>query len=233
MTRSWAVELSAVIGDNRWSPERIAGLAGDEVDLYARILQRFAEGWPAEAPADETPPSDAALARLVARDLVQLDAGGSVAVAYPFSAQPTRHRVRVGDGRCYWACCAIDALGIPYLMRERAVVEAREPDGGRQITVVVDPHAETLRWDPPEATVVVAGSGDGCAAACACPHINLLRSRRAAERYLADPGVRGTILDVADAAAAGQTLFAHLGQLITTRPDGRGSEGAGRTSGVR
>jgi hypothetical protein len=233
MTRSWATELSAVIGDNRWSPERIAALADDELDLYPQILQRFAEGRPPRPAEPEASPPDAALGRLVARDLVQLDPGGDVAVAYPFSAHPTRHRVRLGDGRCYWACCAIDALGIPYLLGERAVVDAREPDGGRPITVVVDPDAGTLRCDPPDATVVVAASGDGCAAACACPHINLLGSRGAAERYLARPRLQGTILDVAEAAAAGRALFGDLGHLLTTRLDGPDGDRADSGSGTR
>jgi hypothetical protein len=164
---------------------------------------------------------------------VQLDARGNVAVAYPFSARPTRHRVRLGDGRSYWACCAIDALGIPYLLGERAIVAAQEDDGGHPITVVVDPAAGTLRCDPPDAAVVVAASGDGCAAACACPHINLVGSHRTAQRYLAAPGLRGTILDVADAAAAGRALFGDLGPLLTTRPGAPGGDRAGGTSGVR
>jgi len=36
---------------------------------------------------------------------------GQITVAYPFSAAPTRHRVRLGDRVDVYAMCAIDALG--------------------------------------------------------------------------------------------------------------------------
>lgn len=39
------------------------------------------------------------LQTLVERDLMRLAGDGEVAVAYPFSAQPTRHRVQRRDGR--------------------------------------------------------------------------------------------------------------------------------------
>jgi hypothetical protein len=231
MTESWARALSEVIGKNRWAGERIAGLAGDELDLYARILQRSVAGRPPWAAQPETSSARAALTRLAEHDLVQLDAGGRVAVAYPFSAGRTRHHVRLAGGRCYWANCAVDALGIPYLLRERAVVEASEPDGERQVSVGVEPEIGTLRCDPPAATVVVASSGHGCAAACACPHINLFGSRRAAERYLAAPGLRGEILDVTDAAAAGRALFGDLRRLLSSPPDTPGPDGGTHSPG--
>jgi hypothetical protein len=233
MTESWAGALGEVIGENRWARERLAGLADEELHLYAGILQRFAAGRPPRAASPDTSRTRAALARLVEHDLVQVDTAGNVAVAYPFSARPTRHHVRLAGGRRYWANCAVDALGIPYLLRERAVVEATEPDGERQISVGVEPGTGTLRCDPPAATAVVASSGDGCAAACACPHINLFGSRRAAERYLAAPGLRGKILDVADAAAAGRALFGNLTWLLSAPLARPVADGATQTRGPR
>ncbi|HEX2104791.1 MAG TPA: organomercurial lyase [Solirubrobacteraceae bacterium] len=219
MTESWADGLRGLIGENRWARERLAGLTDDELDLYTRILQCLAAGKP--PPPAQLESSASGLGRLVTRDLIQLDAAGDVAVAYPFSARPTRHRVRLADGRRYWANCAIDALGVPYMLRAPGVVEAREPDGEQAITVAVEPDTGTLRCDPPGATVVVAASGNGCVAACACPHINAFGSRGAAERYLAASGLRGTILDVPAAAAAGRALFGDLNDLLTAQPGRR------------
>jgi hypothetical protein len=42
------------------------------------------------------------------------------------------------------------------------------------------------------------------------PHINLFASKAAAERYLARPELRGTILTVPDATDAGRRLFGDL-----------------------
>jgi hypothetical protein len=40
---------------------------------------------------------------------------GAVAVGYPFSRTPTRHRVQLAGTPPVWAMCAIDALGIPQM----------------------------------------------------------------------------------------------------------------------
>jgi hypothetical protein len=233
MAASWAAALSDVIGDNRWAGERLARLADVELELYARILRRFVAGRPPRATDPELGRAGAALARLVRHDLVQVDAAGNVAVAYPFCARPTRHRVRLAAGRSYWANCAVDALGIPYLLGERAVIEATEPGSERQITISVKPETGTVRSEPAAATVVIASSGDGCAAACACPHINLFTSRSAAARHLAARGLRGSILDLADAAAAGRALFGDLGYLLGAPPDRARSDGGARSAGLR
>jgi hypothetical protein len=106
--------------------------------------------------------------------------------------------------------CAIDALGIAYLTHRPAEIEAREPGSAEPISVRVDPAVATLRVSPPSAVAVAASSGSGCTAGCACPHINLFASQRAAERYLALPELRGAILTIPVAAAAGRRLFGDL-----------------------
>ena len=123
---------------------------------------------------------------------------------------PTRHQVRTEDGQTYWAMCAIDALGMPYLLHQAAEIRAHEPGSDRAITIAIDPAAQTLRADPAGAAVVVARAGDGCAAGCACPHINLFGSTAAADRYLAASDLHGATLDVGAATAAGRQLFGDL-----------------------
>jgi hypothetical protein len=58
------------------------------------------------APSDLDPltaasgrPSSEVLSALHTTDAIRLDAAGSIEVAYPFSAQPTRHRVRIAGPR--------------------------------------------------------------------------------------------------------------------------------------
>jgi hypothetical protein len=190
---------------------RISGLAPAARRLYALILYRFTEGGPPERDELSDVGFDAAvLSELVDRDLVQLGGDAQIAVAYPFSSSPTRHQVLTKDGRAYWAMCAIDALGMPYLLHQAAEIRAREPDSDRTILVAIDPDAQTVRADPADAAVAVARGGDGCAAGCACPHINLFGSTVAAERYLAASELHGTILDLPEATAAGRRAFGDL-----------------------
>jgi hypothetical protein len=125
-------------------------------------------------------------------------------------ARVTRHRVLTEDGRAYWAMCAIDALGMPYLLHEAAEVRAQQPGSDRTIRIAIDPATETVHAHPADAAVAVARAGDGCAAGRACPHINLFASTAAAERHLADSDLYGKILDLPAATAAGRRVFGDL-----------------------
>jgi hypothetical protein len=209
------VPITDVLGDDRWAANRIAGLAPGALRLYALILYRFTQcGPPDRNELSDLGFSTDAVLELVDRDLVQLGADAQIAVAYPFSASPTRHQVITEDGRVYWAMCAIDALGMPYLLHQPAEIRAQEPDSERVISVAIDPDTQTVRSDPADVAVVVARGGDGCAAGCACPHINLFGSTAAAERDLVASELHGTILDLAEAIAAGRRAFGDLLDLI-------------------
>jgi hypothetical protein len=191
---------------------RAADLAQPERALYRTILQHFIEG----APSPLGAPCASAVAPLIEADLIQTDSGGRLTVAYPFSAQPTRHRVTLHDGRSYHAMCAIDAIGIPYMLDERGEVQAQEPDGQRIVRVTIDPDGGRT-WTPAQA-VAVAALGDGCCLAeSACPHINLFASPDAARRYLDTHALKGSVLSITDAAKAGRWLF---GDLLHSLVDG-------------
>jgi alkylmercury lyase len=193
---------------------RAGNLSRPERASYRRILQHFIEGSP--SPLDSTPAQE--VARLIEADLIQTD-HDCLTAAYPFSGQPTRHRVIMHDGRGYHAMCAIDALGIPYMLDERGEVRAREPDGRGIVRVTVDPKGE-LTWAPEQA-VALAAFGDGCCLAeSACPHINLFASPDAATRYLDTDELQGSVLSIPDATAAGRWVF---GDLLDSLADGEGA----------
>lgn len=221
MTSSFAAPLiEMVIGEDRWAANRLAGLGPAERRLYAFILRGFADGdVPSPADAARLDEGGGEMRTLVERDLVGLGADDEIALAYPFSAPATRHRVQLADGRGYWAMCAIDALGIPYLVHQAAEIRASEPASDRTITVEIDPGAPRLRWSPAEAVVLAASSGSGCVSGCACPHINLFASKTAAERYLATPELRGRILSVPEATDVGRTLFGDLLERLAEIPE--------------
>jgi hypothetical protein len=184
---------------------RAARLARSERASYLRILQRTIEG---TQNALEGLPA-AQISSLIEADLIQTNRDGRLTVAYPFSVQPTRHRVTMDGGRSFQAMCAIDALGVPYMLGACGEVNSREPDAHQTVRVSVDPDGEPT-WTPAAAVAAAASSEGCCLAQAACPHINLFASPDAATRYLDTHRLRGSVLSVAEAVAAGRALFGNL-----------------------
>lgn len=142
------------------------------------------------------------------RDLIHRDpATGAITSAYPFSGRPTPHRVEVRGGRPVYAMCAVDALGIPFMVGQDATVVSHDPATGEPVRVEIA--AGQARWDPPTAVVFVpASDADGPAALTRCPHVNFFHSPAAVDAYLrAHPGVQGHLLTAAEAVEAGRRVF--------------------------
>lgn len=77
-----------------------------------------------------------AVAALDRKDLILLR-DDRVEVAYPFAAVPTPFAVILADGQERYACCAIDALGIAAMLRERIRVRSRCHHCGEPVELVV------------------------------------------------------------------------------------------------
>jgi Alkylmercury lyase len=208
----------ARIPAQRWGRARLAWLSDAERNLYRWILRSFAAGLRPDArAARETAsrlglePGDA-LAKLAREDLVHCDAAtGDIVVAYPFSGRPTPHRVRIAGQREVDAMCAIDALGIAFMLGEPTETVSRDPLTAEEVRTWVDPSGG-VRWEP-EAAAVLAGSDrdEGPASAVCCAFVNFFASRENAERYLREtPAVRGEVISIPDAVAAGRTVFGGL-----------------------
>jgi Alkylmercury lyase len=156
----------------------------------------------------------AALAALAAADLVHTDpATGSITVAYPFSGRPTPFRVELAGGPAVFAMCAVDALGIPQMLRRDGRISSVDPTSGQPITVEV--HAGVWRFQP-ATTVVLSGrtaDGDACdtAADWCCPYINFHTDREAADTYRgAHPGMTSQLFDQAEAVKTARWAFGGL-----------------------
>lgn len=204
------------IAPELFAASRATGLVAEDRDLYRRVLERLsrgerpARGWLAKTADTKTLAER--LERLAGADLIGLDSDGEVTLAYPFSAHPSRQRIDTADGRRLWACCAIDALGIPAMLGVDATVVARELGGEAEIRVRVGPTGDPSP-DPEDAIVLaaVAGSGGGTTACCACPFINFFPSSASADAYQAvHPELSGIQLTMQEAAAAGRLLFGGL-----------------------
>lgn len=200
--------------------ERQAGLPEPLRTFHRRLLAGFltdggppgpaaAAGIAVELGLDATEALDA----LAASDLVHRDAAsGTISVAYPFSGQPTVHRVELAGGPTVSAMCALDALGIPQMTRRDARISSADPVSGRPITVEANHGA--WRWEPATTVVLIATAAGGVCEAiadCCCPHINFHTDPKHAQAYLqAHPGMTGEPLGQADAVATARRAFGGL-----------------------
>ena len=78
------------------------------------------------------------LTRLDTQDLILLQ-DGAVALAYPFSGLPTAFVVGLANGQERYACCAIDALGIAAMLRQRIDIRSRCHHCGESLALAADP----------------------------------------------------------------------------------------------
>ncbi|MEV6273370.1 alkylmercury lyase family protein [Kribbella sp. NPDC051936] len=177
---------------------------------HQRVLRSFA--------ATGQPPDD--LPAGVGRALHDLDAirltpSGEIAVAYPFSAVPTRHRVRIGDLVDVYAMCAIDALGIAPMLDRDTLIESIDVTTGSPIRVLTRNGRRT--WEPAGAVVFVgAEAGGGPSADCCCDYLNFFTDRQSAQAWVdAHPAVPGEVLDQQQAEALADRLF---GRLLADNP---------------
>jgi Alkylmercury lyase len=209
-----ALEVTGIPAQ-RWGQARLARLSDAERDLYCWVLRSFADGG--------TPEPDAAcdtarrlglepaqaLEKLAREDLVHQDPRtGEIAVAYPFSGRPTAHRVHLGSARDVHAMCAVDALGIAFMLGEPTEVVSADPLTKEEIRIWVDP-GRRLLWEP-EGAAVFAGAqrGDGPSAAVCCAFVNFFASRQSAQRYVRETSaVRGEVLSIPEAAEMGRKIF--------------------------
>lgn len=150
---------------------------------------------------------DLALRELTRLDLVVRNNTGEIRGAYPFSACPTHHRVRIDGGPTLYAMCAIDALGIPPMLRRDAAIVSEDVTTGRAVRVSFQ--SGQARWDPPEAVVLVGVQDHGgtLAHSC-CTLINFFASVECAQTFQqAHPGIESQVMSQAEALALAIEVF--------------------------
>lgn len=196
---------------------RVKTLSDAERALHRRILSAFATGaapsasqldtWARELALDP----GAAAATLARHDLVHRDGStGAVTAAYPFSASPTRHRVRLSSGAEVFAMCAIDALGIAFMLGQPTDISSTDPGTGEPIAISL-PLTEPAAWSPHDAVVVAGHKGSGASLACTCPHTNFASSPQHARALLeAAPDITGDVLSMPEAIEHGRQTFGGL-----------------------
>ncbi|MFI7063776.1 alkylmercury lyase family protein [Kribbella sp. NPDC050124] len=159
--------------------------------------------------------TDDVLTALHEGDAIRLATNGEIAVAYPFSATPTRHRVRIGipgtaDGVNVYAMCAIDALGIAPMLGRETLIESVDITTGRPVTVTT--RDGRAIWEPATAVVFVGATvGGGPSVDCCCDYLNFFTDHAAADAWITShPHVPGQVLNPAEAEQLGARLFGPL-----------------------
>jgi Alkylmercury lyase len=207
---------AAAIPLERRGRRRLRTLTEGERELYRWILRSFGAGRPpapdalAGAASELALEVETTLERLRQRDLVHHDPSSrAILVAYPFSSRPTAHRARF-NGREVYAMCAIDALGIAPMLGEPIEVLSRDPLTGDGIRVELEPEGDG-DWQPHEAVVLSGTTGPGESSDSCCPVLNFFASADNAGRWLVlNSHVRGLVVPMQDAIAAGRAVFGDL-----------------------
>jgi hypothetical protein len=154
------------------------------------------------------------LAELVLHDVIQRAADGAIQVAYPFSSVLTPHQVQLDGAPPVFAMCAIDALGLPFMVGRRATIRTQDPIDDTLITMTVDPaNGDHQTWLPVTAVVLAneCGQKPVIKAECSCPFINAFASPDTAERWRADhPKLVVQVLTQEQALAEARTIFGAL-----------------------
>ena len=181
--------------------------------VHQAVLRAFATtgGPPPVSTLEQVAPI---LARLHEADVIRLDPAGAVRVAYPFSAVPTRHHVRLATGVETYAMCAIDALGMPAMLETDATITSTDPVTHQPVTVTV--HDGRHTWNPATAVVFSsAAAGTGPSADCCCDDLNTFTSPATARVWMNEhPATPGELLDTTTAERLGRHIF---GDLLSTR----------------
>lgn len=106
--------------------------------------------------------------------------------------------------------CAIDALGMPFILGADAVITSADPQTGQAVRVEITDGAATFQ--PADAVVVYAASeGRGRSVDTCCSTINFFASPASARSWIAaHSSLAATILDQDRALTLGRTIFEPL-----------------------
>ncbi len=156
----------------------------------------------------------ATLARLHELDMLCLDSESQeIRVAYPFSSVPTRHLVRFpgwDDAAPVYAQCAVDALGIPCMVRQDVSIASSCAHCAEPVAIKIE--GGVIETAAPPTTVVWAGTTrTGYAADSVCPTINFFCAPDHAMAWRQQQrDAAGHVLSLGEALYVGKGIFEDL-----------------------
>ncbi len=187
------------------------GLSRDEDEVRRLILRKYPELGRAPGAAEIATvlgmPEErvrALLHSLDKKDVLFLKPSGEIGGAYPFRDE-SGYEVMLEGGRNVTAMCAVDALGIPFMLRRNAVIRSACAFCGGRIQVRID--SGEVTDCRPEGLVVWAGKAcSPKAVTSVCETLTFLCSREHAERWRS-AAQEGWTLDLPEALYVGKRLF--------------------------
>lgn len=156
----------------------------------------------------------AVLEKLNSLDCLYLDQERhEIRYAYPFSSFPTKHVVTFlnwSEAKPVYAMCAVDALGIPFMVHRDVAITSSCPQCGRPITIEVR-NRRIASYAPAEVVVWMTSDRTECAAASVCPTLNYFCSPAHVEAWRSSHSkTPGCVLHLAEALFVAKGLFEDL-----------------------
>jgi hypothetical protein len=109
--------------------------------LMDKIIEKGCPVEPAKLLEDEM------IHALDAKGVIVHGKDGAVSVVYPVSALPTPHKVKLKDGRLFYAICAVDSLGSAFTFEQDIVVTSSCSHCQRPVSVTIE-NGEISTSDP-------------------------------------------------------------------------------------
>lgn len=153
--------------------------------------------------------ADSLVAELDRRGSVHRNPGNrEITHAYPFSNESTSHRVQLANGPQAYAMCAIDALGMPLMLKRDAKIRSACAHCGGEIQLQVE--AGQIAQHCPEGLVVwLPTVREKCVVATdLCPELNFFCSPEHLTRWSTNhPEQSGQLLTLTQALEYGRRTF--------------------------
>lgn len=138
--------------------------------------------------------------------------GDEITSAYPFSADKTRHKVIFEDGREVYALCAVDALGIHFMLNEDLIIMSRCPECEKEMKIAVKDGLIDF-CNPVRIIEFVSNKERGrCTAETLCPFINFFCSTEHLEKWRDKNSEyrNGEVYSLEEALEHSRTIFGDL-----------------------
>lgn len=128
--------------------------------------------------------------------------------AYPFSNEPTPHQVTLASGVQVYSMCAIDALGIPFMLKTNASIASECLECQQSVKVAVE-NGKVASHDPDGLMVGYVPMGNCSTPATEqCPHINFFCSQKHLESWAkAHPEHDLKFMNLDQALEQGERIF--------------------------
>ena len=195
-------------------------LSDELAELHQFILKSFAER--GRSPSlievqhqfslDDESSAEHLIARLEETKAIHRNPGDPLVThAYPFSNEPTPYQVMLSTGTEIYAMCAVDALGIPFMLNQDARISSHCKHCNQAVGVHVKDG--TLEEHAPDSLLVGYMPLSCCSTPATeqCPHINFFCSQEHLDAWMNQhPEEELKPLAMPDALERGRQIFGNM-----------------------